>query len=123
MPDHMHGTVLVSSSDGRPHGHSPICSFHSKSAHGHGLPLMNMLSYWFLLLASIIMLASLFVQTGRPAVAGPPIHRSAHSGCVAGVEDGDGSVLAAMAVFVISQLLAGLKLYFHRPDRERREWR
>ena len=39
-------------------------------------PLMNMLSYWFFVLASVIMLASLFVETG-PASGGwtsyPPL--------------------------------------------------
>ena len=72
-------------------------------------PLLNMLSYWFFMLASIIMLISLFVQTG-PASGGwtsyPPLSalRDASEGSKAGMD----LWLAAMAIFVISQLLAGL---------------
>ena len=72
-------------------------------------PLMNMLSYWFFVLASIIMLISLFVQTG-PAAGGwtsyPPLSalRDASDGSKVGMD----LWLAAMAIFVISQLLGGL---------------
>ena len=72
-------------------------------------PLMNMLSYWFFLLASIIMLASFFIQTG-PASGGwtsyPPL--SALGDASDGSKAGMDLWLAAMAVFVISQLLSGL---------------
>jgi len=72
-------------------------------------PLLNMLSYWFFLLASIIMLASLFIQTG-PASGGwtayPPL--SALGDASEGSKAGMDLWLAAMAIFVVSQLLAGL---------------
>ena len=72
-------------------------------------PMLNMLSYWFFLLASIIMLTSLFIQTG-PASGGwtsyPPL--SALGEASQGSKAGMDLWLASMAVFVISQLLAGL---------------
>ena len=72
-------------------------------------PLMNMLSYWFFLLASIVMLVSLLIQTG-PAAGGwtsyPPL--SALGDASEGSKTGMDLWLAAMAIFVVSQLLAGL---------------
>jgi cytochrome c oxidase subunit 1 len=72
-------------------------------------PLMNMLSYWFFMLASIVMLASFFIQTG-PASGGwtsyPPL--SALGDASDGSKAGMDLWLAAMAIFVISQLLSGL---------------
>jgi cytochrome c oxidase subunit 1 len=72
-------------------------------------PFMNMLSYWFFFLASVIMFASLFVQTG-PASGGwttyPPL--SALGGASDGSKAGMDLWLVAMALFVVSQLLAGL---------------
>ena len=72
-------------------------------------PLLNMLSYWFFLLASIIMLISLFIQTG-PASGGwtsyPPL--SALGDASQGSKAGMDLWLAAMAIFVVSQLLGGL---------------
>lgn len=72
-------------------------------------PVMNMLSYWFFLAASIIMVVSLLVETG-PASGGwtsyPPL--SALGDASEGSKTGMDLWLAAMAVFVISQLLAGL---------------
>jgi cytochrome c oxidase subunit 1 len=72
-------------------------------------PLLNMLSYWFFLLASVVMLASLFIQTG-PASGGwtayPPL--SALGDASEGSKAGMDLWLAAMAIFVVSQLLAGL---------------
>ena len=72
-------------------------------------PLLNMLSYWFFVLASIVMLISLFVETG-PASGGwtsyPPL--SALGDASQGSKAGMDLWLAAMAIFVVSQLLAGL---------------
>ena len=72
-------------------------------------PLLNMLSYWFFVLASIVMLISLFVETG-PASGGwtsyPPL--SALGDASQGSKGGMDLWLAAMAIFVVSQLLAGL---------------
>jgi cytochrome c oxidase subunit 1 len=72
-------------------------------------PFMNMLSYWFFFMASVVMFASLFVQTG-PASGGwtsyPPL--SALGGASDGSKAGMDCWLVAMALFVVSQLLAGL---------------
>jgi len=72
-------------------------------------PFLNMLSYWFFFLASIVMLSSLFIQTG-PASGGwtmyPPLSALRQAG--------DGSKLGAdlwlvsMALFIVSSLLGGL---------------
>ncbi|HRN56448.1 MAG TPA: cbb3-type cytochrome c oxidase subunit I [Agriterribacter sp.] len=72
-------------------------------------PFMNMLSYWFFVLASIIMMSSLFVQTG-PAAGGwtvyPPL--SALGDASIGSKTGMDLWLISMALFVVSQLLGGL---------------
>ena len=72
-------------------------------------PFLNMLSYWFFFLASVIMLGSLFVQTG-PASGGwtmyPPLSalRQASDGSKIGAD----LWLIAMALFIVSSLLGGL---------------
>lgn len=72
-------------------------------------PFLNMLSYWFFFLASVIMFASLFVQTG-PASGGwtiyPPLSAlgEASSGAVVGMD----YWLISMAMFIVSALLGGL---------------
>jgi len=72
-------------------------------------PFMNMLSYWFFFLASVVMMSSLFVQTG-PASGGwtsyPPL--SALGDASIGSKIGMDLWLSAMALFVVSQLLGGL---------------
>src|SRR3984957_11561633 len=72
-------------------------------------PLINMLSYWFFLVASIVMLTSFFIETG-PASGGwpsyPPL--SALGDASQGSKAGMDLWLASMAIFVVSQLLAGL---------------
>jgi cytochrome c oxidase subunit I len=72
-------------------------------------PFMNMLSYWFFFLASIVMLASLFIQTG-PASGGwtmyPPLSALRQAGD--GSKLGTDLWLISMALFVISSLLGGL---------------
>ncbi|OMP78797.1 MULTISPECIES: cbb3-type cytochrome c oxidase subunit I [unclassified Chitinophaga] len=72
-------------------------------------PLMNMMSYWFFFLASMVMMSSLFVQTG-PASGGwtayPPL--SALGDASIGSKIGMDLWLSAMALFVVSQLLGGL---------------
>src|SRR6478735_7970137 len=72
-------------------------------------PFMNMLSYWFFFAASIVMVSSLFVQTGPFAggwTAYPPL--SALGDASPGSKTGMDLWLIAMALFVVSQLLAGL---------------
>src|SRR5450631_4683240 len=72
-------------------------------------PFLNMLSYWFFWLASVVMLSSLFVETG-PASGGwtsyPPLS------ALADASDGSGAGmdlwLISMALFVVSSLLGGL---------------
>ena len=72
-------------------------------------PLLNMLSYWFFFLASMIMVSSLFVQTG-PASGGwtiyPPL--SALGDASAGSKIGMDLWLVSMAMFIVSSLLGGL---------------
>ncbi|RYY47754.1 MAG: cytochrome c oxidase subunit I [Chitinophagaceae bacterium] len=72
-------------------------------------PLLNCLSYWFFFLASIIMMSSLFVQTG-PASGGwtiyPPL--SALGDASSGSKIGMDLWLVSMAMFIVSSLLGGL---------------
>jgi cytochrome c oxidase subunit 1 len=72
-------------------------------------PFMNCLSYWFFFLASMVMMSSLFVQTG-PASGGwtmyPPL--SALGDASIGSKIGVDLWLTSMALFVVSQLLGGL---------------
>jgi cytochrome c oxidase subunit 1 len=72
-------------------------------------PFLNMLSYWFFFTASVIMFASLFVQTG-PASGGwtvyPPL--SALGEASEGSKIGMDLWLVSMALFIINALLGGL---------------
>ncbi|MEO7444961.1 MAG: cbb3-type cytochrome c oxidase subunit I [Ferruginibacter sp.] len=72
-------------------------------------PMLNMLSYWFFFLASVIMMSSLFVQTG-PASGGwtiyPPL--SALGDASSGSKIGMDLWLVSMAMFIVSSLLGGL---------------
>ncbi|AHF16009.1 cytochrome c oxidase subunit I [Niabella soli] len=72
-------------------------------------PFMNMLSYWFFFAGSIVMISSLFTQTG-PAAGGwtvyPPL--SALSQASQGSKSGMDLWIIAMTLFVASQLLGGL---------------
>src|SRR6201986_729561 len=71
-------------------------------------PFVNMLSYWFFLLASIIMLSSFFDEKG-PASGGwtvyPPL--SALPKAMGGSEEGMTLWLASMVMFVASSLMGG----------------
>ncbi|MCY7420474.1 MAG: cbb3-type cytochrome c oxidase subunit I [Chitinophagaceae bacterium] len=72
-------------------------------------PMLNMLSYWFFFLSSIIMFCSLFIQTG-PASGGwtiyPPLSAlgDASTGSILGMD----FWLVSMAMFIVSALLGGL---------------
>src|SRR6187455_335115 len=72
-------------------------------------PFLNMLSYWFFFIASVIMFSSLFVHTG-PAAGGwtvyPPL--SALHQASKGSEIGMDLWLVSMAMFIVSSLLGGL---------------
>tara|TARA_B100001059_G_scaffold122306_1_gene122252 strand:+ start:4879 stop:6759 length:1881 start_codon:yes stop_codon:yes gene_type:complete len=72
-------------------------------------PFMNMLSYWFFLLSSIVLLSSLFVETG-PASGGwtiyPPL--SALPKAMPGSGMGMTLWLSAIVLFIVSSLLGGI---------------
>jgi cytochrome c oxidase subunit 1 len=72
-------------------------------------PFLNMLSYWFFFLASVVMLSSIFVHTG-PASGGwtmyPPLSALRQAG--EGQKIGTDLWLISMALFIISSLLGGL---------------
>lgn len=72
-------------------------------------PMMNMLSYWFFFGGSIVMVSSLFIQTG-PASGGwtiyPPL--SALGQASEGSKAGMDYWIIGMALFIISSLLGGL---------------
>lgn len=70
---------------------------------------MNMLSYWFFFLASVVMFISFFLETG-PAGGGwtiyPPL--SALPQAIKGSGTGMTMWLVSMALFIVSQLLGGI---------------
>ncbi len=72
-------------------------------------PFLNMLSYWFFFIASMIMLSSIFVHTG-PASGGwttyPPLSALRQAGD--GQKIGTDLWLISMAMFIVSSLLGGL---------------
>ena len=72
-------------------------------------PFMNMLSYWLFLLSSVVLLSSLFVETG-PASGGwtiyPPL--SALPKAMAGSGMGMTLWLVAIVIFIASSLLGGI---------------
>ena len=72
-------------------------------------PMLNMLSYWFFFGASMVMLSSLFIETG-PASGGwtsyPPL--SALGDASEGSKTGMDLWIISMAMFVVSSLLGGL---------------
>ncbi|OQP67157.1 cytochrome c oxidase subunit I [Niastella vici] len=72
-------------------------------------PMMNMLSYWFFFGGSIVMMSSLFIQTGPFSggwTAYPPL--SALGDASPGSKTGMDLWITAMAMFVVSSLLGGL---------------
>lgn len=72
-------------------------------------PFMNMLSYWFFLASSIVLLVSVFIETG-PASGGwtvyPPL--SALEKAMPGSGLGMTLWLSAIALFIVSSLLGGI---------------
>ncbi len=72
-------------------------------------PFLNMLSYWFFFTAAVVMLSSLFVETGPFSggwTAYPPL--SALGSTSPGSKTGMDLWLISMALFVVSSLLGGL---------------
>ena len=72
-------------------------------------PFLNMLSYWFFFTASVVMVSSLFIQTG-PASGGWTSYAplSALAEASEGSKSGMDLWLVSMALFVVSSLLGGL---------------
>ncbi|HWJ90948.1 MAG TPA: cbb3-type cytochrome c oxidase subunit I, partial [Flavisolibacter sp.] len=72
-------------------------------------PFLNMLSYWFFFLSSVVMISSLFIASG-PAGGGwtsyPPL--SALEQASQGSKTGMDIWLTSMCLFIISQLMGGL---------------
>ncbi len=72
-------------------------------------PMMNMLSYWFFFVSSVVMLGSVFIETG-PASGGwtvyPPL--SALEKAMPGSGLGMTMWLIAIALFIVSSLLGGI---------------
>ena len=72
-------------------------------------PFLNMLSYWFFFIAGIVMMSSLFLQTGAASggwTSYPPL--SALHEASPGSEKGVDFWLVSMALFIVSQLMGGL---------------
>ncbi|CAG0898386.1 unnamed protein product [Cyprideis torosa] len=74
-------------------------------------PFMNMLSYWFFFLAGVVMLSSMFVQTG--AASGgwtmyPPLSGMRNTAVNLGSEIGTDLWFLGMALFIVSSLIGGL---------------
>ncbi len=107
----MHGTILVFFvlTAGLSGTFSNLLIPLQAGARDMASPFLNMLSYWFFFLSSIIMFSSLFVQTG-PASGGwtiyPPL--SALGEASDGAKAGMDLWLASIAMFIISVLLGGL---------------
>ena len=107
----MHGTVLVFFvlTAGLSGTFSNILIPLQVGARDMASPFMNMLSYWFFFTASIVMISSIFVQTGPFSggwTAYPPL--SALGDASPGSKVGMDLWLISMALFVVSSLLGGL---------------
>ncbi|MFZ9718075.1 MAG: cbb3-type cytochrome c oxidase subunit I, partial [Chitinophagaceae bacterium] len=107
----MHGTVLVFFvlTAGLSGTFSNILIPLQVGARDMASPFMNMLSYWFFFTASIVMVSSIFVQTGPFSggwTAYPPL--SALGDASPGSKVGMDLWLISMALFVVSSLLGGL---------------
>ncbi|MCE2964012.1 MAG: cbb3-type cytochrome c oxidase subunit I [Chitinophagales bacterium] len=109
----MHGTILVFFvlTAGLSGTFANLLIPYQIGARDMASPFMNMLSYWFFLLAGVIMLASLFVQTG--AASGgwtmyPPLSGIRDAKVNAGSMWGTDLWFFSMAMFIVSSLLGGL---------------
>jgi len=70
---------------------------------------LNMLSYWFFFLSSVIMFSSLFISTG-PAAGGWTVYPPLNALPQASLGSGAGMTLwlVSMAIFIVSTLLGGI---------------
>ncbi len=74
-------------------------------------PFLNMLSYWFFFMASVVMLASFFTQTGAASggwTVYPPLNGIRNAALSSGSTWGMDLWLISMALFIGSTLLGGI---------------
>jgi cytochrome c oxidase subunit I len=107
----MHGTILVFFvlTAGLSGTFSNLLIPYQVGARDMASPFLNMLSYWFFFGASVVLFASLFLQTGAASggwTVYPPL--SALGGASEGSKAGMDYWLIAMSLFIISALLGGL---------------
>lgn len=107
----MHGTVLVFFvlTAGLSGTFSNLLIPLQVGARDMASPFLNMLSYWFFFIASIIMISSFFVETGAASggwTSYPPL--SAIGDFSEGSKAGMDCWLVSMALFIVSSLLGGL---------------
>ena len=107
----LHGTILVFFvlTAGLSGTFSNLLIPYQIGARDMASPFMNMLSYWFFLLAGFVMLLSMFLPSGAASggwTAYPPLNALpwASKGSQAGVD----YWLVSISLFIISQLLGGL---------------
>ena len=107
----MHGTVLVFFvlTAGLSGTFSNLLIPLQVGARDMASPMLNMLSYWFFFAAGVVMLSSLFVQTG-PFSGGWTAYAplSAVGDMSPGSKSGADLWILSMALFVVSSLLGGL---------------
>ncbi len=107
----MHGTILVFFvlTAGLSGTFSNLLIPYQIGARDMASPFLNMLSYWFFFMASIVLFASLFLQTGAASggwTSYPPL--SALGAASEGSKAGMDYWLIAMSLFIVSSLLGGL---------------
>jgi cytochrome c oxidase subunit I len=107
----MHGTILVFFvlTAGLSGTFSNLLIPYQVGARDMASPFLNMLSYWFFFGASVVLFASLFLQTGAASggwTSYPPL--SALGDASDGSKAGMDFWLIAMSLFIVSSLLGGL---------------
>lgn len=109
----MHGTILVFFvlTGGLSGTFANLLIPYQVGARDMASPFVNMLSYWFFLSASVVMLFSFFVQTG-PASGGwtvyPPLNGLRDTSINLGSGIGFDLWILGMTLFIVSSLLGGL---------------
>lgn len=109
----MHGTILVFFvlTAGLSGTFANLLIPYQIGARDMASPFMNMLSYWFFFLSGLLMLSSLFVQTG--AASGgwtmyPPLNGMRNTAVNLGSGWGTDLWFLSMSMFIVSSLLGGL---------------
>lgn len=107
----MHGTILVFFvlTAGLSGTFANLLIPYQIGARDMASPFLNMLSYWFFLVSGLIMLSSLFIQTGAFAggwTAYPPLSALPQASPGSGL--GMTLWISSMSLFIISSLLGGL---------------